>query len=256
MITPPFIRPLTRIIALSGLIAAMAALSPTLAAPPTSSDTPVVIELFTSQGCSSCPPADAVIAELAQQDDLLPLSFFVDYWDYIGWKDIFAIPANSQRQRAYARQKGSRRVYTPQIVIQGDQESVGSDQTKIKRYIKAARQNIADSHIPISLDQNGNILNIRVAAAPDSQSAILTLITYRQRQQVAIGAGENRGRTINYTNIVRDLQPLGSWHGEALQLSLPVDDFTKGVDGVAVLLQRRNHGPIIGAARLALHADS
>ena len=213
-----------------------------------------VIELFTSQGCSSCPPADALLGELAKRDDIVALSLPVDYWDYLGWKDTLASPANSARQRAYAYARNDRAVYTPQIVVNGVVHAAGNNPARVAEATEAARARLQEAWVPISVSSDGDKLQVHAAAANGSSrysSGTLWLVLYSEVEQVKITRGENAGKTIRYYNVVREMSPIGMWHGEAVSLHLPkVDVQGRGYDGCAVLLQAGNAGPIIGAAEL------
>ncbi|MEQ9641919.1 MAG: DUF1223 domain-containing protein [Alphaproteobacteria bacterium] len=213
-------------------------------------DRPVVVELFTSQGCSSCPPADRVVEGLADREDVIALSFNVDYWDYIGWKDTLASPDYTRRQYAYADAMDERRVYTPQIVIDGVMHVVGSDSRGVDNGIKQRQK--AHATLPVSLESVGGKVVLKVGAGAASGPATIWLVQYDNRQDVAIGRGENAGRTITYANVARTLVRLGEWTGAPMELSLdaPVHD------GCVVLVQQGTHGPILGAARLRVTASA
>tara|TARA_R110000868_G_scaffold37785_6_gene133231 strand:+ start:62 stop:763 length:702 start_codon:yes stop_codon:yes gene_type:complete len=201
---------------------------------------PVIVELFTSQGCSSCPPADAFLADLAQRTDVLPLAFHVDYWDYIGWKDTLGDPAFTARQRHYSAAFKNRGVYTPQMIINGLSEGVGSRRGEINAKINAAQK----TGLPVTLTRAGDILT--VASDKDTKldkAAALILIRYTPSENVTIKRGENSGRTISYKNIVRDIIPLGKWDGTATTYTLP----PLGADAYVALLQSANPGPVLGA---------
>ena len=213
-----------------------------------------VVELFTSQGCSSCPPADALLGEFAERDDMVALSLPVDYWDYLGWKDTLASPANSARQRAYARARRDRAVYTPQVVINGIVHAAGNNPAGVAEASATARDRLKDAWVPISVTSNGDKLQVRTAAASGAArygSGTLWLVLYSGVEEVSIKRGENAGRTIRYHNVVREMSPIGMWHGEAMSVDLPKSDVQgRGYDGCAVLLQAGSAGPIIGAATL------
>lgn len=206
---------------------------------------PVVVELFTSQGCSSCPPADKLLGEIAERDDVIALALHVDYWDYIGWKDSFAKPQFTNRQKNYAHAAGERSIYTPQIVVEGQDHVVGSKAMELAKYI----EHHADATDPvlISLRRSGGKLGISAkltrAASPEM---VVQLVTYTPRQTVEIKRGENAGKTLTYHNIVRDWIVVGTWDGSS--------DFTASVPvpsglHVAVLVQERNAGRMLGAAK-------
>lgn len=213
-----------------------------------------VIELFTSQGCSSCPPADALLQEFAKRGDVLALSMPVDYWDYLGWKDTLASPANSQRQRDYALLRGDRMVYTPQIVVNGIADAPGYDRNIINNKIEATNASLASEKVDLEVESSGEKLIVNVAAADDSavnRSGTLWLLLFEAKVEVPIERGENAGRTIHYTNVVRQMTPVGTWNGEEAEFSLPkMDVMSRGHEGCAVLLQAGPTGPILGAAVL------
>lgn len=205
---------------------------------------PVVVELYTSQGCSSCPPADAFLAELAQRDDVIALALHVDYWDYIGWKDIFANPLFTARQKAYARAAGSRTVYTPQMVIGGVDHVVGLRPMEVADLIAAHRAAPSPVELGVERREGGFVLRAR-SAGPDAM--IVQLVRYVPEQTVAIKRGENGGRTLRYTNIVTEWHALAEWDGAApLEMAVQVQGDLPAV----VLVQRRGPGPILAAARL------
>jgi hypothetical protein len=211
---------------------------------------PVVVELFTSEGCSSCPPADAFLGELAQRPDILALAFHIDYWDSIGWKDPFASPAATQRQRDYAGSLALNSVYTPQMVIDGAADAVGSDRGSVARAIKAAQQR---GKIPLAI--TADAAGSWHVAIPDGDAAHLApvtvwLVRYDRRQATPVTRGENAGSTLIEYNIVRDFHPIGRWAGARLDLPLDIGPAPSDNGGVAVLLQAGTSGPIIGAAAL------
>lgn len=202
---------------------------------------PVVVELFTSQGCSSCPPADAFLTDLAhQRPDVLPLSFHVTYWDYLGWKDRYSLDAATTRQREYARFLGEDGVYTPQMVVDGTTGFVGSNRSQGLSVIATA----AHKSIPISVTRDGQALLINVGAG--AGRARVLLVGFDPAHETPIGRGENGGRTLRETNIVRSLTPVGTWTGSSVQLR----QTPPAGEAFAVLLQAED-GHIIGAARLA-----
>jgi hypothetical protein len=212
-----------------------------------------VIELFTSQGCSSCPPADELLAKLAHDPDVIALSLPVDYWDRLGWKDTLAKHAFTERQVAYSNVRGDREVYTPQAVVNGREHAVGSQRTAIDA---AVADTAAGLSVPLDLQLEAGGLRISVGAASGSppEQATLVLLPYLSARDVAIGRGENARHTITYTNVVRDIIPVGEWQGKPIARTIPLDE-TKNYDGVVVLLQAGSPGKpgaILGAARLLL----
>ena len=204
---------------------------------------PVVVELFTSQGCSSCPPAHAVLNALADEKDVLPLSFSVTYWDNLGWKDTFGDPAYTRRQWDYARGLRHANVYTPQMVIDGFRDTPGQNLKPVKDLIARARtEQTPGPQLTLSADHVG----LSVAPAGGASSGVVWLIRYDPRlQNVAVGRGENGGRTLAQRNVVRQLVRLGGWNGKAESLALP-----KASDlrfKTAILVQQGVGGPILAA---------
>ena len=198
-----------------------------------------VIELFTSQGCSSCPPADKLLAQFAADPSLIPISLPIDYWDYLGWKDTLADPRNTARQRAYSHARGDREVYTPQVVINGTLHAVGSDKEAIEAAIAQSRKDTATLSLPVSMNiADGRVL-IRVTDGRLGQPpAEVWLCGLLKAATVAIGRGENSGKTITYHNVARRWVKLGSWAGKAESWSVPIHDFGEdGLDEAAVMVQ-------------------
>ena len=209
----------------------------------------VVVELFTSQGCSSCPPADTYLGELAQHSDVLALAFHVDYWNYIGWTDPYASRQATERQHDYARRLNLRYVYTPQMVINGTTEGVGSEPHVVGPLIKAAEQEKAlRQHVSIAREP-GDRLVVHVDAGAAGQSATLWLVGFDRQHATQVLRGENEGHTLKEYQVVRSFEPIGTWHGPALDLTVAATQ-AGGDGGVAVLLQLGGTGRIIGAALL------
>ena len=208
-------------------------------------DGPVVVELFTSQGCSSCPPADALLARLAERPDIIPLALHVDYWDYIGWKDNFASPAFTKRQKGYAHARGARTIYTPQMVV-GGRSAVGGHKP-----MDLAEEIIEALGMPPTVDldvaREGESIDVRVRAVrPLAAEVLLHLVRYDPSETVSIGRGENAGHTFTYRNIVTDWETMATWNGrEPLAIRHPVP----GSEPAVVLVQEANYGPILAAAR-------
>jgi hypothetical protein len=204
---------------------------------------PIVLELFQSQGCSSCPPANANLNALADRPEILALSFPVTYWDHLGWKDRFARPEFTQRQQAYAASGRSDGVYTPQFVINGRSALVGGDRNVLNRAISAA----GPAQGAPAIEINGNA--IALPAGNRGSSAQILLVTYDARvRSVPIRAGENNGRTLPHRNIVTGIRNLGSWNGAALRIALPPRGDTALMR--AVLLQQGEGGPILAARKI------
>lgn len=205
----------------------------------------VLVELFTSQGCSACPPADRMLAELAGREGVIALALHVDYWDYIGWKDIFAQPQFTARQKAYARANHSRSVFTPQIIVGGQDRVMGAKAMKVMDLIRAHAQ--ASSPVSVGLAREGGTLSVTLATERAVGPADVQLVRYRPAATVHIKRGENAGRTLDYANIVTDWKPLGRWDGSApLRLSVDVE----GDRPIVVVVQKAGHGPVLAAARL------
>lgn len=223
-------------------LAAAATLAPTVL--PAEEPMPVVVELYTSQGCSSCPPADAMMQDLARMDGVIALSLHVDYWDYIGWPDSFASPQFSARQEAYAKAAGERMVYTPQIIVNGQDRVVGSDPMAVMSRLHAH----AGATTPVSLRvaQEGGTLRIEADSAAPIQPLAVHVVRFRPAEQVTIDGGENAGLTMTYSNIVTGWQHVGDWDGtEPLSIRVPAP----GDDPAVVLLQEPGPGRIRAAAR-------
>ena len=215
-----------------------------------------VIELFTSQGCSSCPPADALLATLARRDDVLAITLPVDYWDYIGWKDTLASPRNTARQRAYAVSLGSNQVFTPQAVVNGLAYAVGSNETEVEKAIEATAAGFAARRVPVTFEAGRDSFRIAAGAAPagvEIKHATIWLVVMQRAAQVAIRKGENAGRTITYTNVVHEMVPIGVWDpGTPANVTIAASSylFEPERDDLAVVLQEGDAGPIVGAAWL------
>lgn len=232
----------------------------------------VVLELYTAQGCSACPPADAMLAGLADRDDVIALALHVDYWDYIGWADVFADPEHAERQKRYARRNGMNTIYTPQVVINGQDILEGFRVMAIMDAIEAHRMVPPTARLTLTRDAAG-LLAVRgepvampppmvasrafgpgvaalagaLAAPPDEALHLVQLVRYTPLAQVEITAGENAGLTADYLNIVTSWQTIGTWDlRHALVLDIPV----QGDEPVVVLVQEPGQGNIVVAARL------
>jgi hypothetical protein len=216
-----------------------------------------VLELFTSQGCSSCPPADKLLGEFTNDSSVVALSLPLDIWDYLGWKDTLAIAGHSARQRAYAEQRGDRQVYTPQMVVNGTVHVLGSDRAAIDRAIVQTDRNTAVMSLPLLVSADGKDLTVTIKGAPDGEpSGEIWLCPLSTAVAVAIGRGENRGRTVTYHNVVRSWRKLGEFSGVDSTWVVPLSQIEKAdVDGAAVLVQegsREKPGVILGAALTSL----
>lgn len=230
----------------AGLMAAPLAVADDKAIGPTG---PWAIELFTSQGCSSCPPADLKLGELARRDDIVALSFHVDYWDYIGWKDRFATPATTERQRVYARTLRQRYVYTPEMVVDGRVHEPGVSDGQIERMLDEARRQATVRATPILEHQADGSVRISLAATKLDTPAEVMLFIYDRRHTTPIARGENNGRRIENFNVVRHFETLDRWNGAAATWTVAAGRF-RPEQGIAVLVQRPDQGPVIGANKL------
>jgi len=231
------IRPFSDVIYATALclLGAVAGLN---AAPAQAETRKVVVELFTSQGCPSCPPADALLAEVSKRDDVVALALHVDYWDYIGWKDSFGDPRNTARQKAYAAARGENMVYTPQMVVNGQHAIVGTKAMKLADLI--AKHKADGRSIEMPTQRDGEQLHIR-AQGPLTAPVQVHLVRYIPQDNVEVRKGENAGRTLGYSNIVTDWAVVADWDGAApLSISLPI----QGDQPAVVLLQSIGHGPI------------
>jgi hypothetical protein len=212
---------------------------------------PVVLELFTSQGCSSCPAADAFLGELAAREDVLALSMHVDYWNYIGWVDPFASEAITRRQKAYMHKLGARYVYTPQLVVDGREHLVGSDRSAVESAIDEAKK-APGPHLRVGLSyaKDGRI-TVRIPASDRAETATVLVVAFDRVHETAVTEGENIGRTILNYHVVRALTPVGRYDGTATEIvfdeASALPDFE--ADACAVLLQSERSGAIIGAGQ-------
>jgi hypothetical protein len=243
-------QPHRRRIAARRMAAAIAALC--LFAAPATAEPRAVLELFTSQGCASCPPADALARELAADPGFVVLSLPVDYWDYLGWRDTLAHHAFGVRQRGYAAGRGDRQVYTPQIVVNGMHHVVGSDREAIEAAVAAS----AGPEVDLRIATTDTGVSVEIGPA-QGVSGRLFLVPVLRERQVTIEHGENAGATLRYVNVARGLTELGVYSGAALRLPVPAEAL-KGeagdAEGFVVLLQRKEGkklGAIMGVATSA-----
>lgn len=208
-------------------------------------DHPVVVELYTSQGCSSCPPADALLSELGEREDVIPLAFHVDYWDYIGWKDQFASPKFTKRQKGYARAGGWKMIYTPQVIVNGMEDVVGSRPEEVAALIR--KHETEPAHARVTLKRLGDSVLIRAEGIGMTTPCDIHVLRYAPSEEVMIERGENAGKTVYYSHIVRDWDVAARWDGVGVfQSEVPVP----AGEPVVVLLQAPKYGPILAAARL------
>ncbi|WP_170605172.1 DUF1223 domain-containing protein [Ruegeria arenilitoris] len=223
------------------------ALSVSIAALAIADDDPVVVELFTSQGCSSCPPADRIMHELAKREDVIGLALHVDYWDYIGWKDEYANPDHALRQRAYARQGGRSMIYTPQMVINGQHDVVGAKSRDLDRIIDLHLT--SDPEAQVKANRSGNEIDVEVnpIELPEGEAYDILVVQYSPLRHASIRRGELAGHELDYANVVENWQFAGQWNGstpENFRVSLPLDL------PAVVLVQKAGHGPIVAATRV------
>jgi hypothetical protein len=205
---------------------------------------PVVVELFTSQGCSSCPPANAYLNEMVRErQDVLPLAFHVTYWDRLGWKDPFSLEAATERQDRYGHRFGDGS-YTPEMVVDGATSHVGSQRENIGSAIEQAKRESQTAAAVSVTKAEGGQLAIEIGSG--TGRATVLLIGFDRDHQTAIRRGENGGRTLQESNVVRSIRAVGNWDGTAIRVS---EQFPEGQD-VAVILEAPD-GKIVGASRLA-----
>jgi hypothetical protein len=227
---------------------------------PAHADPRAVIELFTSQGCSSCPPADKILGELAKDPSVIALSMPIDYWDYLGWKDTLADSRFSARQKAYSQVRGDREVYTPQVVVNGSMHVIGSDRAGIESAIDTSKKADGVMSVPVTMTRSGEQLNVSVAASrkgPAVMHGEVWICSISNSVPIAIGRGENSGREITYHNVVRNLLKLGDWDGSSGTWTVPLENIShEGIDAAVVYVQdgsRDKPGPMLGAAYTPLH---
>nr|HEV8011763.1 DUF1223 domain-containing protein [Bradyrhizobium sp.] len=237
-----------------GVCAIVAIVRPALAEPR------AVVELFTSQGCSSCPAADKIMGELAKDPSIVALSMPIDYWDYLGWKDTLADARFSARQKAYSLMRGDREVYTPQVVVNGSVHVIGSDRAGIEDAIGDTSKVDGVMSVPVSMTLTGKQINVSVAASSKGPAAMhgeIWIGSISKAVPIAIGRGENRGREVTYYNVVRNLLKVGDWNGSSGSWTVPLENVSReGVDAAVVYIQdgsRERPGPMLGAAYTSLH---
>lgn len=212
-----------------------------------------VVELFTSQGCRSCPPADRAFEKVVKQGDVVALSYHVDYWNYLGWADTLARPENTERQYAYAKAFGRSGVYTPQAIINGLEHIKGTDTAEINGRIRSLKNEGHGLRVPVNATRKDDQLSISIGAGAGKADVIV--VYFRQHQTVELEKGENAGQTLDYWHSVTDIQTVGMWRGEPISLALPAKIMgSDKSDGCAILLQsvddEGNPTAIIGAAMM------
>lgn len=210
----------------------------------TAESMPVVVELFTSQGCSSCPPADQLLGELAKRPGLITLAYHIDYWDRLGWKDPFSLKAATARQNNYARALNLKTIYTPQMVIHGVTDVVGFDRPAVLGALDSKRDGM-----PIHLSRTEGKLMIQL---PAGAAAEITVVAYGGETETKVARGENAGRILKEYSIVRGVYPLGRWDGSAKTLGFDLAPVPNSATMAAVLVQGTGQGPMLGAATIPL----
>jgi hypothetical protein len=211
---------------------------------------PVLVELFTSQGCSDCPPADRLMGELKSRPDLHVVSLNVDYWDYLGWKDTLGKAEYSQRQQDYARARGDSEVYTPQAVINGERHAVGSNRSQIEAAIAAVRAGAVN--VPILVKEAGGNIEVSVGALA-GESGTLWLMGVAPEVSVAIGRGENKGTAVTYHNVARQVAAAGTWDGTSRSFSLSRSAVAAGDCRTCLAVLEHGHvGRVLGIGALTL----
>ncbi len=207
---------------------------------------PVVVELYTSQGCNSCPPADELMGMLTERADIIALSLHVDYWDYLGWKDELGSPLNTKRQRAYARALGERTIYTPQMIVQGQASIVGTHERDLERQIREFR----DEPLLVNLSADRDAGEVRVslsAAGAAAPAAVIYCVEYSPLETVDIERGENAGKRIDYSNVVKMWKKIGEWNGRD---PLTINAELVGGMPVVVIVQETGNGAILAAMKV------
>ena len=221
-------------------------------APLMAAEETVVVELFSSQSCPACPPANDLLNDIADKDDVFVLSWQVDYWDYMGWKDTFAKPDNTERQEAYNQALGKRGVMTPEFVIHGQRHTFGSHPDKVAALVNRVSQDV--QNITVTIQEQGEDIIIDIAASKplqDHRALEINLIPLLPSIDLEIGAGDNEGRWVRYRNVVLDCLLLGEYDGKAKRIIVPKEDFmAQQVGAVAVILQHKTLGPIQGVGHL------
>jgi hypothetical protein len=220
---------------------------------PATAEPRAVVELFTSQGCSSCPEADKLIGELAKDASVIAVSLPIDYWDYLGWKDTLADPKFTARQKAYSKARGDRQVYTPQVVVNGKVHALGNDRASIERAINDSSKAGSVMSVPVKVSVTKGQLTVSVpeALVGEHSSGEVWICSVAKEVPVAIGRGENRGKEIIYHNVVRNWLKVGDWSGKATTWTVPIENLnSQGVDGAVAFIQEGNRekpGAMLGA---------
>lgn len=244
-----YLRPMAALLAMTGIL-------PTIGYSATVTPTthPVVVELFTSQGCNSCPPADTLLGELSKQPDVIALAYHVDYWNDLGWRDVYSFPEAAERQRRYAHQLNAYSIFTPQMMINGQTSVVGSQRDAVLSAINTARASAAADvgiDAAVASGTTGPRLVVSIAAKPGAHGNVI-LAGYLPAAATSVARGENGGRVLREYNIVRIFRTLGTWDGTARRYTFPIADLPADVGAVAFLLQSDDSGAMLGATSLKL----
>jgi hypothetical protein len=234
---------------IAGGLLVIGSLTPVVSAAPTTR--PVVVELFTSQGCSSCPPADALLGELAARPGVLALAFHVQYWDSLGWRDPFGLAESAARQSRYATLLSRSGSFTPQAIVDGAQSEVGSNRPALTAALTASAGPAPAVPVQASVE-DGNVV-VKLAAQNGERGADVVAVSYLAKAVTRVARGENGGRALTEFNIVRSIHTLGSWHGEAAVYKVPLASLPADATALALLVQHANQGSILGATSVALH---
>lgn len=246
------------VIAVFGVVVLALGLNPSGAFADPADGPVTVLELFTSQGCASCPPADKLLGQLAERKDVVALSLPVEYWDYLGWKDTFAHPNYTDRQRHYSDGWGEQ-IYTPELVVNGLVGVVGSDRRQIEGAIAASLKIIGGSRVPVSIQPADDSVVVNVGAALNGaayRSGAVWVAWLTRRMAVDVKTGENKGRRLSYHNVVRDLKRVGVWDGSPASFTVPKDLAIKeGYDVCVAMVQSEEGGPILGAAQEVVRSE-
>lgn len=214
-------------------------------APLAAQDRPVVVELFTSQGCASCPPADAILHDLAARDDVIALALHVDYWDYIGWKDEFALASHTRRQKGYANVAGRNMIYTPQMIVNGTDDVVGAHAMKVAQIIESHKSAEAIAALDVDRDANRLLIHVAPIGQPLAGPLEVRVVQYAPLKSVHITRGENAGHKLDYANVAEMWTVLEEWDGiGAYEARTVLKDDRPAV----VLIQYPGPGAIVAAA--------
>ena len=228
-----------------------------VAGPAAAGDRPVVVELYTAQGCPLCPPADAYLADLATRENVVALSFHVNLWDFIGWTDPFATPATTRRQEVYAKHLGVAAVFTPQIVVDGVLQASGNNRADIENMIRSA-SDVRKPWITVGLEQvAARRVRVTLPGSDYAGEAEVLLLRFDGRHETSVVKGENKGRRAVNVNVVRHMKPVTTWQGKPIELIVPLEDLGDGIgeDFAAVVVQEPDQGRILGVKVLKMDID-